>query len=352
MTYQEALLAWYFENNRDLPWRRTRDPYRIWISEIMLQQTQVQTVIPYYERFLSAFPTLEALSKAREEQVLALWQGLGYYGRARRLIPCARQVADLHGGAFPRTLKEMKRLPGIGPYTAGAILSIAFNLPVPAVDGNVMRILARQFLIEADIKAPSSRKVFEAKVLELLPEDRRHFNQALMELGALVCTPEAPACAGCPVEGFCRARREGRVEELPVRSKPAVKRRVRVAMALVRHGGKVLLVREKEKTLLKGLWGLPAMESEEKAPLAKTLAAWLESAWGLEVRLSGGPLKGKHVFTHRVWEIELYCFDVLKGTSLGEGAAWGDPADVKGYPMATVFRKMLQAVGAKIDANC
>ncbi len=208
------LLEWYMENKRDLPWRRHRDPYYIWVSEIMLQQTRVDTVIPYFKRFIERFPTVEALADAPEQDVLKCWEGLGYYSRARNLQAAAKQVKELHGGQVPDDRAAVFALKGVGPYTAGAILSIAFNKPEPAVDGNVMRVLSRYFLIEEDIMKGSTRALMEGLVTELIPEGRASdFNQALMELGALVCTPKSPHCLTCPVMEHCaeQDRRCGRV---------------------------------------------------------------------------------------------------------------------------------------------
>ncbi|KAE8558750.1 A/G-specific adenine glycosylase, partial [Paenibacillus polymyxa] len=201
------LLNWYTRNKRDLPWRRHRNPFYIWISEIMLQQTRVDTVIPYFNRFIARFPTIEALAEAPEEDVLKLWEGLGYYSRARNLQTAAKQVVELHGGQVPDDTQAVAALKGVGPYTTGAIMSIAFNRPEPAVDGNVMRVLSRYFLIEEDIMKGSTRSHMESLVRELIPEGRAaDFNQALMELGALVCTPKSPHCLTCPVMEHCSGR--------------------------------------------------------------------------------------------------------------------------------------------------
>ncbi|MGB8955280.1 MAG: A/G-specific adenine glycosylase, partial [Tumebacillaceae bacterium] len=200
------LLAWYEENKRDLPWRRTRDPYAIWVSEVMLQQTRVETVIPYWHRFLEQFPTIDALAKAPEEQVLKAWEGLGYYSRGRNLQKGAQAVQERHHGIVPDALDEMLALPGVGPYTAGAVLSIAYDRPVPAVDGNVFRVLSRIFLIEEDIMKPKTRKTFEGIAEFMIPEGyAASFNQGLMELGATVCIPKNPRCALCPVREQCSA---------------------------------------------------------------------------------------------------------------------------------------------------
>lgn len=217
--FQADLLNWYDQNKRDLPWRRERDPYRIWVSEIMLQQTKVDTVIPYYERFMSLFPTLDALADAEEETVLKAWEGLGYYSRARNLHQAVKEVKETYNSKVPDT-EEIHNLRGVGPYTAGAILSIAYGIPAPAVDGNVMRVLSRIFLIEDDIGKATTRKKFEALVNQIISTDKpSDFNQALMELGALICTPRSPSCLLCPVQSHCTGREAGIHESLPVKMK-------------------------------------------------------------------------------------------------------------------------------------
>lgn len=341
MGYQETLLEWYFKNKRDLPWRRTEDPYRIWISEIMLQQTRVQTVIPYYERFLRTYPTIESLGKGEEEDVLRLWQGLGYYGRARRLIPCARMIVQVHGGVFPRTCGEMAKLPGIGPYTAGAVLSIAYNLPVPAVDGNVMRVFARQFEIYRDIKQGANRKFFEEKARSLLPEDRRHFNQALMELGALICTPENPDCDSCPMKSHCRAYGENLQSRLPVRSRPAEKKRLKIFAAYVKKGQDILLVKQTGRKLLGGLWGFPMVEGLEPEQAAEALKEVLRDTCGIKAVYAGEKAAGRHAFTHLVWEIVLLSYETEDGGVLDGETVWASESDMGRYPMSVAFSKLL-----------
>ncbi len=217
--FRKALITWYLEEKRDLPWRRTSNPYHIWVSEVMLQQTRVDTVIPYYERFIEKFPTLADLAYAKEEDVLKLWEGLGYYSRARNLQTGVKEVVEGYGSKIPDNRKEISKLKGVGPYTAGAVLSIAFGVPEHAVDGNVMRVLSRLLLIEEDIAIPRTKKIFEDVVMMLIDkEDPSSFNQGLMELGATICTPR-PRCLLCPVREFCTAFHEGKQEDLPVKSK-------------------------------------------------------------------------------------------------------------------------------------
>ncbi|WP_248929734.1 A/G-specific adenine glycosylase [Paenibacillus hamazuiensis] len=263
--FSDELLAWYRRHHRDLPWRRSRNPYHIWVSEIMLQQTRVETVIPYFERFIERFPTVEALALAPEDDVLKLWEGLGYYSRARNLQAAVREVHERYGGVVPSEKTEIASLKGVGPYTSGAILSIAYNKPEPAVDGNVMRVLSRYFLIEEDIMKPGTRTLMEKLAKELIPEGAAgDFNQAIMELGATVCTPRSPYCLTCPVRLGCTGHAEGREESLPVKKKAKPPRPEKRVVALVEGAGELagrILIRQRpQEGLLARMWELPHVE--------------------------------------------------------------------------------------------
>jgi A/G-specific adenine glycosylase len=262
------LAAWYRRHRRDLPWRRTRDPYRIWISEVMLQQTQVATVIAYYERFVRRFPSLRALAAAREEEVLAAWSGLGYYRRARNLHAAAREIVARHSGILPADPQALRALPGIGSYTAGAVASIGFDRPEPALDGNAERVLTRLLALRGDVASARVRRRLEEVARALLSCGKpSEITQALMELGALLCSPASPRCARCPLRGACRARAAGIQEQLPQSkpSRPAVRRQS--AVAIVRSGGAYLMVRRSEPGLMQGLWEFPGdfLGSKESA---------------------------------------------------------------------------------------
>ncbi|KQY86715.1 A/G-specific adenine glycosylase [Paenibacillus sp. Root52] len=316
------LLDWYMINRRDLPWRRHNNPYFTWVSEIMLQQTRVDTVIPYFNRFIGNFPTVQALAEAPEEDVLKNWEGLGYYSRARNLQAAARQVMELHGGEIPQDKQAVFALKGVGPYTAGAILSIAFNQPQPAVDGNVMRVLSRYFLIDEDIMKGSTRVLMEELAGELIPEGRaRDFNQALMELGALVCTPKAPHCLTCPVMEQCSGRIAGRELTLPVKTKAKPPRPEQRLVAIVEgrgaHRGRVLVRQRPESGLLARMWELPhvlaeppAKAGKKAAPLADepAMALLAGSLWaeGFAARPEGLATHAEHVFSHIVWQLQVY----------------------------------------------
>ena len=273
MHITHALLRWYDSNRRSLAFRGTRDPYRVWLSEIMLQQTRAQTVEGYYLRFLAQFPDVYALAQAEEQAVLKAWEGLGYYTRARNLHRAAKMVAQELGGQFPRTAEGLQKLPGIGPYTAAAVASIAFDQPVPAIDGNLIRVLSRLYLVEDDVGIPSVKRRLYQLGLGLMPDTRAgDMNQALMDLGATICLPGTPDCAACPLTGFCLACQEGEPERLPVLPRKKPPREIPVAVVLLRHGDRVFVTR-RTQTLLWGLYVFYLLEGEDEAGVRRHLAA-------------------------------------------------------------------------------
>ncbi len=302
----QSLLLWYQQNKRDLPWRHTSDPYRIWISEIMLQQTRVEAVKPYYARFLEAAPDVKALAELPEEKLMKLWEGLGYYSRARNLQKAARVVVGQYGGVMPHTYEELLGLPGIGEYTAGAVASIAYGLRVPAVDGNVLRVLARVSGTDADVTLSETKKEFREALLRVVPAEAGDFTQALIELGATVCAPNRePICEVCPLRDCCVAYREGRTAELPVRSPKKPRRVEERTVFLIRDGDRTALHKRPPKGLLSGLYELPNVEghlSEDEA------LAHLRSI-GFEPLRIQGLENAKHIFTHIEWHMIAY--DVL-----------------------------------------
>ncbi|AIQ50543.1 A/G-specific adenine glycosylase [Paenibacillus sp. FSL R7-0331] len=319
--FSTNLLEWYKVQKRNLPWRRHRNPYYIWISEIMLQQTRVDTVIPYFNRFIERFPTVESLADAPEEDVLKCWEGLGYYSRARNLQHAAKQVKDQYGGEVPNDRDAVFSLKGVGPYTAGAILSIAFNRPEPAVDGNVMRVLSRYFLLEDDIAKVPTRVKMERLAAELIPEgEASHFNQALMELGALICTPKSPRCLICPVMEHCAARLAGCETSLPVKTKAKPPRPEERLAALItgsgEHAGKVLIRQRPQSGLLARMWELPHWPAPPAAggatgallPEAAALDRLRRSLRqaGIFARPEGHWTAAEHTFSHIVWTLQVY----------------------------------------------
>jgi A/G-specific adenine glycosylase len=290
--FSRALLAWFDEHRRALPWRGSPDAYGVWLSEIMLQQTRVDTVVPYYLRFLERYPSVTALAEAPLDEVLGAWSGLGYYRRARSLHAAAREVVERHGGSFPRELAALRSLPGIGAYTAGAIASIAFGLRTPLVDGNVARVLSRLFAVSEALGTSASERKLWSIAESLVPAERPgDFNQALMELGATVCAPERPRCELCPVAERCRARLEGRELELPVPRARKEPSRVGLIAAVVREPRGLLLARRPAGGLFGGLWEPPMVEGSLREARAKLSGA------GVVL----GPERGalEHVLTHR-----------------------------------------------------
>lgn len=301
--FRQALLNWYQAEKRDLPWRRTSNPYYIWVSEVMLQQTRVDTVIPYYERFIEKYPTMEHLAEADEEELLKMWEGLGYYSRARNLQTGVQEVVETYGGMVPTNRKEISTLKGVGPYTAGAVLSIAFGVPEHAVDGNVMRVLSRILLIEEDITIPRTKRIFENVVMDLIdPKDPSSFNQGLMELGATICTPK-PKCLLCPVRDYCKAFHEGRQEELPVRTKKKKGKVFQVALfALQNERGEWLLRQRPESGLLARLWEFPMVELTTE----KSAQEILFTEHRIKMTAIEDIMDFKHIFTHLTWDVKSY----------------------------------------------
>ncbi|MFC0232836.1 A/G-specific adenine glycosylase [Vagococcus entomophilus] len=273
--FQEEFLGWYEQERRILPWRENQDPYRIWVSEIMLQQTRVETVIPYFLRFTEWFPSIQALAQAEEERLLKAWEGLGYYSRVRNMQKAAQQIVELHDGQMPNEIQKIQELKGIGPYTAGAIASIAFNLPEPAIDGNVMRVFSRLFEITDDIAKPSSRKVFEQAVRLLIsPNKPSEFNQAIMDLGSGICTPTSPKCEKCPIQKYCLAYEKKEIEKYPVKSKKVKAKPVYyLALAIQNEAGAFLFEQRKKEGLLANMWMFPLVEIKE-AEFKRYLKQW------------------------------------------------------------------------------
>jgi A/G-specific adenine glycosylase len=339
-----ALLDWFAVNQRDLPWRRSRDPYRIWVSEVMLQQTRVETVRPYYERWFAQFPTLESLAAAPEEQVLKAWEGLGYYSRARNLHSAVQDVVARYGGEVPDDPEAVAELKGVGPYTTGAVLSIAYNRAVPAVDGNVMRVFARLFAIADDIMQPATRQGMEGLAVALIPPGQANaFNQALMELGALVCTPASPKCLACPVAEYCRARADGLVDSLPVKAKAKAPRPVDVVAGVISHGGRVLLVRRPPDGLLGGLWEFPGGELPEGLTWEQGLHQLLQARYGMELELEAHLTSVRHVFSHLVWDLRAYTGRPAPGSALpaeSDTRRWVTPAELKQFVLPVAHQKI------------
>ncbi|MCY1016012.1 A/G-specific adenine glycosylase [Pyxidicoccus sp. MSG2] len=340
------LLGWYDRNKRDLPWRRTRDPYAIWLSEVMLQQTQVSTVIPYWERFLARFPTALALAAAPLDDVLAGWKGLGYYSRARNLHRAAQEVVSRFGGRLPATAEELLTLPGFGRYTAGAVASIAFSEEAPLVDGNVARVLSRLFEVEGLPGDREREATLWALATALVKGERPgDFNQALMEHGATVCRPESPLCLLCPVRDACLAFRKGRVDELPPAKVRAAPKKLTLALAVWPHAGTLLFARRADAGLFGGLWELPAAEVDEDLPAADATSR-LAAALGTEVKLEGALGTVKRQLTHRDLTLRLLRVSGPQRPTLTpafQELRWCTPTEASALGMSTAMQRALDA---------
>lgn len=318
--FAEALVTWFKKEGRSLPWRDTEDPYCILVSEVMLQQTRVSTVIPYYFRFIESLPTFEALAHCSEEELHRLWEGLGYYSRVNRLQLFARKLLEEKNGIIPLQLEELMKMPGIGSYTAGALLSFAYHIKVPAIDGNVRRVIARLRADEREIGEAKVVKDFEKFVAAILPEEVYEFNQGLIELGALVCTPKNPNCDICPLLNFCEGRQKEMVHLLPNKKKKVKPQSMPMAVLLLEYQNKYVFIKRKEGGLLGGLWGLPIVPMEGEGDAAadidlaakKLLAQYFEQEFAWDDELTKLFEKAKylrsvdHIFSHRRWEQRVY----------------------------------------------
>lgn len=334
------LMDWFHENARTLPWRSDPTPYHVWLSEIMLQQTRVSAVLGYYDRFLKALPTVEALAEVEEDRLLKLWQGLGYYNRARNLQKAACQIVYEHGGAFPDHYEALLKLAGVGDYTAGAIASIAFGQAVPAVDGNVLRVITRITGDPSDIGKPETKERIRALIQEVMPRDMAGFyNQALMELGALVCIPNgAPDCGNCPVAEFCTAYQQGLTGEIPYKA-PKKPRKVESRQVyLIFWQDKVALRRRPAKGLLSRLWEFPNVLSTEKENLLENFSVLSQE---------DGPT-GKHIFTHIEWHMRSVLCEVEQAW-LPEGWVWADAEGLReDYAVPGAFAAFVPAVEKRL----
>ncbi len=342
---QAALLGWYRVHQRDLPWRRTNDPYAIWISEIMLQQTQVATVIPYYQRFLKKFPDVRSLARADFETVLKLWEGLGYYSRARNLHRAARTVAEEFGGKIPSTVGELLKLPGIGQYTAGAIASIAFGLNEPVLDGNVERVLCRMFRVKKNPKDAKTHQKLWSLARNLTPAGRASFfNQALMDLGATICAPRKPQCLICPVSKLCDAFCHNEQDDLPVKIKRKPTPHYDIAAGVIWKGGRILIDQRKPEGLLGGLWEFPGGKREKDETLEVCLVREVWEELGIKVKVGKKITAVDHAYSH--FRITLHVFECryFSGRPQAIECAywkWIQPGELKNYPLPKANHKVI-----------
>lgn len=356
-TFQETFLTWYHKEKRNLPWRATNDPYAIWISEIMLQQTRVETVIGYFYRFMEQFPTIQDLAAAEEQKLLKVWEGLGYYSRARNLKAAAQQIIAEFDGEMPQSIEEIRSLKGIGPYTAGAIGSIAFGLPEPAIDGNVMRVVSRLFCIEADIAKASSRRPFDEAMRTIIsPDEPGEFNQALMDLGSRICTPTTPKCEECPISQYCLAYAENRQTDFPVKSKKAKPKDVYYIAGAIEDQGSFLLVQRPETGLLASMWHFPLVEvtKEQYEALQRTWAK--EEQLQLDLIAEDDALEifpdlpvvwqkrhfGEitHIFSHLKWHVLLF-YGRKRGELTLQDSEWAAKESFQNYVFPKPQQKLV-----------
>lgn len=348
-SFSPRLFAWYAQYQRDLPWRRTRDPYRIWISETLLQQTQVTTVIPYYERFLARFPNVHALASAPLDAVLKVWEGAGYYARARNLHRAAHKIVQEYGGKIPDTVDELLTLPGVGRYTAGAVASIAFNRDAPILDGNVTRVLCRYFGIRDDPKSTATRAQLWQLAADLIPSGHaRDFNQALMELGALVCVARQPRCDECPARRSCTARRLGIQNELPKRREKARPPHYEIGVGIIWKRGRVLIQQRKPEGLLGGLWEFPGGKREGKESLVNCVRREVQEELGIAVQVGAECAVVEHAYSHFSITMHAFmCAYVSGRVRLHSATAfkWVRPRDLQDYAFPAANRKIIKMLG-------
>lgn len=351
---RRRLLAWFRRKKRDLPWRRTNDPYRIWVAEVMLQQTQVATVLPYYRRFLRAFPSLRALAKAAEGRVLKAWQGLGYYRRALHLHEAARQVVREYGGRVPDDPEAFARLPGVGRYTCGAVQSIAFGRPLAALDANAARVIARWLAIEEPIDAAATRRTLwdaaEAFVSRRAPGN---WNQAVMELGARVCTPRRPRCADCPVRTLCEAYERGLVENIPVHRARRKVPHIEVGVGIVWRRGRVLLCKRPRDRMLGGLWEFPGGKRQPDEPIRDCIRRELQEECAIDVRVGDHLVDVDHAYSHLRVTLRCYHARLERGPARAIGCdrlAWVKPERIADYPLPAADVRILEALGVDPEA--
>jgi A/G-specific adenine glycosylase len=337
---QTRLLQWYNKNERDLPWRKTRDPYAIWVSEIMLQQTQVPTVIPYYHRFLKFFPTIRHLAKADLSKVLKVWEGLGYYSRARNLHRASQIVSNHFHGEIPDQLKDLLTLPGIGRYTAGAILSIAFNKPAPILDGNVRRVLSRLFAITGDPVRSGTDGLLWHLSESLLPKGHvSFFNQGLMDLGAMTCTPKEPQCSKCPLRDLCKGKASGDPERFPTKIFKKKIPHIEAVSAVIQEDGKVLLKHRPPEGLLGGLWEFPnwKIEDEKRLRLKLRLRNYVRNEMGINVKVKESIGTFQQTFSHFKLTLQVFHCQHLNGKGKGR---WVPVKNLPLLPMSRLHRRI------------
>ncbi|MEQ9089997.1 MAG: A/G-specific adenine glycosylase [Balneola sp.] len=335
--FTENLLSWYQKNKREMPWRGEKDPYKVWISEIMLQQTRVDQAWPYFENFMKSFPTVFDLAKADQQQVLKAWEGLGYYSRARNLHATSKMIVEDYNGKLPETYDEIIKLKGIGPYTAAAITSIAFGLPNAVVDGNVIRVITRYFGIEDDVRKTGTVKEVQSLVNELISHERpAEFNQGMMELGATVCTPHNPDCLSCPIQAGCIATKVAKTDIIPYKSKAKKKPHKEIGVGIIeREDGKLLIALRPEDAMLGGLWEFPGGKQEKGESIQQTIERELKEELGVEVHAYKEFMNLKHTYSHFSITMHAWFCTLIQGypkPKSSQEIRWVERAELEEYP--------------------
>lgn len=352
---RQLLLDWYAAHRRHLPWRETSDPYAIWVSEVMLQQTQVATAIPYYLRFMARFPTPGHLADADIQAVLKLWEGLGYYSRARNLHRAAAVVSSRFNGQVPDDPAAFRSLPGVGDYIAAAVLSIAFGRVLAVVDGNVKRVLSRLYEIDAPVNRSNAHKIFRAPAMDLIcPEHPADFNQALMELGALVCRPRHPLCGDCPLAGMCRANRHGKTADYPKRDASKKVPHRHVAIGIIRKKGKMLVVQRQMEGFLGGLWEFPAVPADNGRTQKNQLAEMITAETGLRIEVNRRLSRIRHAYTHFTLSGDVYlCRHVTGRVRLKSARShrWVTLRTLSRLPLHKANLKFMDDLAAALDST-
>ena len=340
------LTDWYRANKRVLPWREAPLPYFIWVSEVMLQQTQVETVIDYFNRFIAKFPTVEKLAVADLQEVLKLWEGLGYYSRARNFHKAAQKVVAEYGGEIPSTYLDLQKLPGLGPYAAAAVASLAFSVPVPVVDGNVLRVFARFWGMNDDIRLPKMRQLLFDQLVPIIAEENpSDFNQGMMELGALICRPQSPLCLACPIQPGCVAFRERRTDELPVKSKLPKAPHFEIGVGVIWRGDHILIAKRKTDQMLGGLWEFPGGKRQAGESLEETVCRELLEETGLTVQIGAPYPIVKHAYTHFKITMTAFRCVYLSGKpspNTSDELKWVPVSDLNSYPFPKASLKVIE----------
>jgi len=349
--FTDRLMKWYASHSRRLPWRGSSDPYAVWVSEIMLQQTRVETVIPYYMRWMERFPGIAELAAVSEQEVLSVWEGLGYYSRARNIHKAAKLIMENYGGELPSELTRLRKLPGIGRYSAGAIASIAFGLDVPTLDANIRRVFARIFDIAEPADSPTGEERLWALAEKHLPKGQAgDYNQALMDLGATICLPKSPRCSLCPLNEQCLARRLGIQDQRPVLKPKAEIPHYTVTAAVIRRKGKILLAKRPSKGLLGGMWEFPGGKSKPNETLQACLTREIREELGTKIRVEEPFGVYQHAYTHFRITLHAFLCELTGGEPTPIEAAeitWVDPSSLTDYPMGKVDRQ----IASKIEAQ-